>query len=89
MGDSLSHLNDLLSQSIQEHRSPNEKIATLKLFFFAAVVALSFVHLIITYYNYYYCYYYYYYMAVKRKDASLNKILTRRNRVACHYHSLK
>ena len=28
-------------------------------------------------------------MAVKRKDASLNKILTRRNRVACHYHSLK
>ena len=54
MGDSLSHLNDLLSQSIQEHRSPNDKIATLKLFFFAAVVALSFVHLIITYYNYYY-----------------------------------
>ena len=28
-------------------------------------------------------------MEVKRKDASLNKILTRRNRVACHYHSLK
>ena len=28
-------------------------------------------------------------MAVKRKDASLNKILTSRNRVACHYHSLK
>ena len=28
-------------------------------------------------------------MAVKRKDVSLNKILTRRNRVACHYHSLK
>ena len=28
-------------------------------------------------------------MAVKRKDASLNKILTRCNRVACHYHSLK
>ena len=28
-------------------------------------------------------------MAVKRKDASLNKILARRNRVACHYHSLK
>ena len=23
------------------------------------------------------------------KDASLNKILTRRDRVACHYHSLK
>ena len=28
-------------------------------------------------------------LAVKRKDTSLNKILTRRNRVACHYHSLK
>ena len=28
-------------------------------------------------------------LAVKRKDASLNKILTKRNRVACHYHSLK
>ena len=28
-------------------------------------------------------------MEVKRKDASLNKILTRCNRVACHYHSLK
>ena len=28
-------------------------------------------------------------MAVKRKDASLNKILTRCNRIACHYNSLK
>ena len=28
-------------------------------------------------------------LAVKRKDTSLNKILTRRNRIACHYHSLK
>ena len=27
-------------------------------------------------------------MAVKRKDALLNKLLTRRNQVACHYHSL-
>ena len=28
-------------------------------------------------------------LAVKRKDASLNKILTRRNRLVCNYHSLK
>ena len=36
-----------------------------------------------------FCVVLFYYVAVKRKDASLNKILTRCNRVACHYHSLK